>query len=1695
MPLRNLSEHSVHTGSDNYWCSLKRLNSVVSRIGTDQSDESIKELEQLLQCHKPDLMSLLANEPRNPTHREAVQKSAKDGITFIQDDKKNTQIIPEKVVNEAILLSDMFDLNELIALELLIMGSEHETRYPGMTRGPIAVLLYYDSKRVLLSTLKFLVDIISGRTWAFMSSQNDDNALKFIETFVGELKNGNIIQKCLENLEKFDVSSEYDKLLINKALGPGKYKKHVYTIIKDIKHLYAQIVFSFAAQSTLSQDELKHLLRIISEKCELDSNGCLDAIGTTLLMSLLYVMDTSLLRTYDENDPAISKTLVTKHKTLFDEIHKCLETAKFSVEGLQVIIKFALLIAYKTLSLFLTEGMTVLEGEEDKMYEDIIEKKLFETMTRLLAQNPHVYKERYYIVWLHNALSDFIALFPLKIKELRDKGDESGRIIAVHMAENIQPPRYLSRNLEKLLYLMAEVYSHDNFGFSSEIWNTSQEESRLLPKYIAFRKFIRSMVDSSLPQVLHVPILNLFASFANTSPFHVYNLLKHPGINQTSLFSLDQFFSVLHNYLGVLGSDKNMSSNSNYGSSARYLASFGTVNLSPLDLEILCSILHLLENIVKNDRNCCVSIAENQRYSCIPTLVGLLMGPVPRKLKAAILSCIAGFANTTASVALTIWIKMDIILPKSQIATSTFANTGRQLSWQSGIALEVEDIEPRNEEYPITIAFLSATHSLIKHVRYNRQPVHQFTMFDCTEFIINSILLKCNHRFYKVPEENWTIKRNSLYILCDILEIFDPMKDVPGLKAAFSVMWQILQENTLFTCIMEMIEDIVYMFGPESGGGVEPDQNKNFDLYEQCILNGLKLLNLVALKEDDFIRNIHNLPGYPSAMLLTLASLFSNVNHRTGNIDRLATLIKVISLPSIPVQIESLRLLQNLVQSDHQISERMLLQIHPFSEHHEDYFIHGFVDCLDDDGEDELCIECLKFILACAKRDALPGVYGFSHRILGFDRNKSNLRLPGTLGQTFNSFHAIKGLLDEEDGNPKKRALCMEIIYTLCNDAEVSENVLRFLRTSYELIDNLLDNLQQQRTAKPGKWLNRRNVSEFAWFMRILAIELKTTAENNLKSNRDSYIKKILGEQGDKKLVDLVTDMIFKHQHPEMSQWEFFDSNELWKTFSECSSPPDNVVDIKILHQKLLSEVNMVGLQLGVVQTNMIQNEIQMILQYAMALNASQEQLNYNNLYFEGWRELVETVISVKCLEIYPQPVKPRILMEILQELLSRVISSETVATLITPISSVMLLSSAALTTIKTEAAMNNQIGGVARGIMNLLESTTSTSLWNQHKRARVNFYATLLHLYRLLPSAFLYDLKIGSRLLKKLCKDILAGHEVTKVLAMSILSESELTWARDLSNDGTLKLLVDSLINDDKEILGHKFDVHCKAFYAFDSKMALLMKICTDATGVRIVTHAGVIETLSTLESFEMFPFLINQSDICYKMFVSVLRLMMILCTTNDRQSFENFSQFLNARSSVLCDIIRLAPTIKNSFERTTILTLITGLLAKLIHFVNKPLQRSFMCLLNSYLGVIDPSEIKIVTNILIGYVKLCSHNELTTILSPTWNYRISFANVDPPTLGSLVLIIDENVEKCPSSKELVPMIEACLYLVWQHLNLFFNTLEVSPEQRVEVNKLKAESAGIATDLFFSKIQNSIKDNNFVDVMIRRIKRVINLK
>lgn len=72
------------------------------------------------------------------------------------------QTISKELYQETIILSDMYDLNEFAALDLLCTAQLQLPYYPGLPRGLIAVLLYYDGRKALLSTLRMLVHARKG---------------------------------------------------------------------------------------------------------------------------------------------------------------------------------------------------------------------------------------------------------------------------------------------------------------------------------------------------------------------------------------------------------------------------------------------------------------------------------------------------------------------------------------------------------------------------------------------------------------------------------------------------------------------------------------------------------------------------------------------------------------------------------------------------------------------------------------------------------------------------------------------------------------------------------------------------------------------------------------------------------------------------------------------------------------------------------------------------------------------------------------------------------------------------------------------------------------------------------------------------------------------------------------------------------------------------------------------------------------------------------------------------------------------------------------------------------------------------------------------------------------------------------------------------------------------------------------------
>lgn len=502
-------------------------------------------------------------------------------------------------------MSQMFDLNELSSLELIIAGENQESRFAGLTRGPIAVLLYLDGRKCLLKALHTLVESSSGRTW---SSKLSRDLSRVINRFIEDLKVEGVVSQCIDQLSTLDIKAEFDLLERNRALGSLKYRKQVLDLLKEIRRLLAEIIFFYSAQTDLSSKEVFNLIEMIAKTSKTTSNGCLDSVSTTILMSLLYVIDISFLQYSEENDKRVSNNSLLRNPELFKEIERHLSRKEFCVKEIETIVRFGLAISLKTLSLYPIPGIEI-DLEEEKLLDNTIEDNVFESINNLIGFNELVSNEEFYIRRIHILIIDFIVLMPIKMKELKDKGDEIGRIITAYTTEGIQPPATLPRHFEKLLYLLSQLYSKDDFKLTQDFWPALNEGKQSTHRQQSLHKFIRTIQDSFFPPVLHIPVIKLLKSLSISYPFNVFNLIKGQTLHLSSQFSMDYFNnSLLQYYNTVRGTDnkeKVSASANQFGLANIHInlphSTTGQHRLiTGVESEIVCAIIEMIEVIVKN---------------------------------------------------------------------------------------------------------------------------------------------------------------------------------------------------------------------------------------------------------------------------------------------------------------------------------------------------------------------------------------------------------------------------------------------------------------------------------------------------------------------------------------------------------------------------------------------------------------------------------------------------------------------------------------------------------------------------------------------------------------------------------------------------------------------------------------------------------------------------------------------------------------------------------------------------------------------------------------------------------------------------------------------------------------------------------------------------------------------------------------
>lgn len=111
------------------------------------------------------------------------------------------QVLSKELVDETIILSDMYELNEFMALDLLCTAQLQMPHHPGLTRGLTAVLLYYDGRKALTSTLRTLVQARNGHTWVL---DTPVTLTKQISEYTKKLQEDGLLDRILNLLEDMD---------------------------------------------------------------------------------------------------------------------------------------------------------------------------------------------------------------------------------------------------------------------------------------------------------------------------------------------------------------------------------------------------------------------------------------------------------------------------------------------------------------------------------------------------------------------------------------------------------------------------------------------------------------------------------------------------------------------------------------------------------------------------------------------------------------------------------------------------------------------------------------------------------------------------------------------------------------------------------------------------------------------------------------------------------------------------------------------------------------------------------------------------------------------------------------------------------------------------------------------------------------------------------------------------------------------------------------------------------------------------------------------------------------------------------------------------------------------------------------------------------------------------------------------------
>ncbi|CAI4229906.1 unnamed protein product [Auanema sp. JU1783] len=755
------------------WFELHRLLEFVQGFTDIDNDEAVETLLIELERYKSRLQQICKNSPKSAQDRAVLKTEAEikvDGTSFQVDDL---------ICAETKIISDIFNINELEALQLVLSGEAQLANFSGLNRGLVAVICYYDMHRFLAEVLRIVL------SWDKFSMTEKLKA--FIENNFAQLS---VFKHLLELQGKFNVQSEFTLLSqpeVN-GLGGTRHQQVLRSLIEDINESTCEALYSVCEWGCDKNREFAAELYPI-----------LKAVPVAEKFSPFHLSVWCSLVKLTSSD-VLSQSSSAQH-TISDMINEIRNETMWSDQSVCGTIQLVCGISIRAMAVNTVDHMNIanVDIDVDRLVDRAVQNLALKFVRYGILASDSFKNCSAHVKLVDTIFKQVISHFPAKLMEIERNSEDELHWVD-QMAEKQQqvtPNGHFSTFLGCItdLYSFADSPKVSNsvktmihnlsIGYSSV---GSMELCRFMERgriachavhSVGYLEFLRSVCRSKATAAF------LFDIFARVPAHH------------DTMFGWEQVMGALRSYERLFREHKQIAPH--FGN--QFAAAPQPV-IPPQDLAGLISWINLAKCIAELDSEAASMFLEDRSWSLVDAAMGVIAAPVPLVLKGALFHLLASIARKEIAVQ-RIWASLQ----SYQICS--FAENGALL----GLQQELEERECVERRFDTSVGFVHLMSSLL-----------QFSIPDIAapylQYLTKSIVSQMASRSYEDAQQMWELAEVSLNALLTILKkSYTDARAVAVREPHVQLLVQILNDTPVYRAICAVLmEDCDVFLSPSPGG-------------------------------------------------------------------------------------------------------------------------------------------------------------------------------------------------------------------------------------------------------------------------------------------------------------------------------------------------------------------------------------------------------------------------------------------------------------------------------------------------------------------------------------------------------------------------------------------------------------------------------------------------------------------------------------------------------------------------------------------------------------------------------------------------------------------------------------------------------------------------------------------------------------